>query len=165
MSPSSPDRPRPRRRGITILEVLIAFGILLAVALPLTFAFSTANRIGFASNRQVNGVLQGQVLLDALHELTPDELPPLGSGETVLLDDAGGGVGATGNLLDWDVLAGYFVQSRGNTPSLRRRVLAEALADGAVGVTVELEWSRHPTQDDNPRQVSLYGAVQPRLFR
>lgn len=62
-------------RGFSLIEVLVALGILGVLLLPIMDMLITSNRAAASARRMLDTTLYAQSLLETMAELTPDDLP------------------------------------------------------------------------------------------
>lgn len=141
MSASHPDRGASRSRSaVSLVEVLITLFILALALVPIISMFSSTHRIGHSARRMVDVTLHVQTLLEALAELEPADFPIVTPGqETILLADAGGGVGAGASPRYQEVVE-FFTTRPVPVEGMKRTVIARRLPSGELAVRVEVEW-------------------------
>jgi hypothetical protein len=139
MSDSRREAP-VRRRGVSLVEVLLTLFILALALIPIISMFSSTHRIGHSARRLVDVTLHVQTLLEALAELEPADFPVITPGqETILLADAGGGASAGASARYQEVVE-FFTTRPVPVEGMKRTVIARRLASGELSVRVEAEW-------------------------
>lgn len=162
------------RQGFTLVEVVICLTIFVLLLGPVVGAMSTASRMGFSSHRLLEATTQAQALAEAISELEYRDLPALGGGEVVLLED-GQPLATTGSLA-WQEVAAFFEArpeyevTRYPDPGgevdveqypMHRVVVGEAIPDGPVVLKVRVSWLDVPGREETRRDLELATVLTP----
>jgi hypothetical protein len=156
-----------RRRGLSLLEALLAAVLFVVLLVPVVLIYGSSNRVGYAADRMLDATLHGQTLLESLAALEDHELPPVPAGASVPLfvDDpdaalsapSGGGSGRWDEVAAWLELPPPF--------PMTRVVTAERLASGPVVLRVEIAWLALPGRPETGRVVTLQTLASPTLWQ
>ena len=74
-----------RRRGLSLIEALLAAVLFVVLLVPVVLIYGSSNRVGYAADRMLDATLHGQTLLESLAALEDHELPPVPAGASVPL--------------------------------------------------------------------------------
>lgn len=156
-----------RRRGLSLLEALLAAVLFVVLLVPVVLLYGTSNRVGYAADRMLDATLHGQTLLESLAALRPDELPiPPGPGRvTLFVDDPDAALAAplAGGAGRWEEVAAWLELP---PPFPMTRVIsAERLAAGPVVLKVEIAWLAFPGRPKTGRVVTLQSLASPALWQ
>lgn len=127
------------RRGVSILEVLIALVIFLIALVPIADLATSSTRFTASASRMLESAMYAQRLLEAIAQLEPDELPPSEQDNWEVAMD--GRRTAEGGSPRWLALAPA-LEARPPFPMEYRSVTAKKLAGGLVAVSFELVFLR-----------------------
>lgn len=163
-------RPGRARTGLSMLEVLIAASLFVVALVPVSLLFGSARRVGVSADRLLRASNHAQMLLDAVAHLEVADLPPLGAGTTVLLDDQGGGAPPNGTR--WDEIRAWFETTlpfdppEGSTAPpdptpVQRRLVAEDLGPGGTLLKLEIAWQRLPTVPELEYRLVMVSLIPP----
>ncbi len=153
-----------RRSGFSVLEIVIAITLFLVAMVPIVSLFTQVNRTSYASNRLLDATLHGQLALEAILELEPDELPALADTDQKILFDDVTGLRLTGGPR-WDEIIAY-LSLPPPFPMSNRRIVAETFGDpGKISITVEIRWLRVAQDENTSRSIELRGVSSPRGWR
>jgi competence protein ComGC len=141
-----------RERGVALMEMLVGLALVALLLVPLVQMMTGSRRIAHSAGKHLAATLHGQSLLEALGELTAAELPEA----DVLLADGEAPAGGTGR---WARAVELF--SKAPPFAMTRRVLARRLPEGAVVLTLRMEFLRLPGEAGTRRELVLRTLSRP----
>ena len=138
---------RDPRRAVSLLEVLVALSILVLVVPSLFDLFTASQRIGHSARRQIDVVLHGQSLLEAVAGMQSADLPqvPIDNGGStlthVLLSDhyPRSFFASQNSSPRWQNMVALFFDTPPPLP-MTRTISARQLATGEMVIQIDIEW-------------------------
>lgn len=180
---------KAKRPGLTLIEVLICAVLMVVALIPTVLIFRSANRVSYSADRLLQATLHGEVVIESLAQLTPEEFPGLGPNPTpglpiALFDDAQGGFQIQGNGTRWEEMVAFMqisstalnrvedpLASRVGKPfEMNRRIEVVPVSDDPskppkILIRISMEWKGLPTDPQPNRGIVLETLGHPALWQ
>ena len=149
-------------RGFSLLEVMICLVILAFTLVPIVDMFSNSHRISHSSQRLVQVSLHGQMLIEAVAMMNPEDLPTIPvDAEVTLLSDDLGGVGGGGP--QFASLNTFF--QKPPPFKMQRTLTGRRLPTGELLVRIKMEWLGVAQEDSTHQEITLRMLSAPRNWQ
>lgn len=151
-----------RRQAFSLIEVVVSLLILSLALIPIINMFSASHRISHSSQRLVNVSLHGQMVLEAVAMMNPEDMPAIpADAEALLLADDGGGVGGGGP--QFGQLKTFFAKPPPVT--MQRTVTGRRLPTGELLLKIKMEWLGVAQEDNTKQELTLRMLSTPRNWQ
>lgn len=164
------------RRGLSLLEILIASAIFVVLIVPSIALVLSANRLSFSANRLLDVTLYGQMLLEALQLCPPDAYLAVPDGAELVIFETAGAPPPPGPPVAFappvppvppPPIGEQVTALLGHEPpfpySVKRLVRVIGLPGDHVGVLLELTFDRLPDDPATAHTLVLRGTLTRRL--